>query len=288
MKKIYTMLKPRLIIVFLFIFVSILLLQMGFFVAHEIWEIESRWNIFQYCLSFIGEKTSGHLFVKIIFNLVILYTTGRMVWRILNQIYLSVKWTRIFHNRKHSKLTKKLNYKYRDWNVKFIVVRDDSFIALTMGTFRPRIVVSSEVLASFSPSEIQVILQHERYHCTHYDPLKILLSTMMVDGLGYVPIIKNFHHYYKTWKELMADRFVIKKMGTEYDLGIVLLKLSQMNNISRPEIGVPFADVAFNYRMLQFLHPEIPVNVPFLQFRPVMISFFVLTMMSIVVLGGCS
>jgi hypothetical protein len=288
MKKIGAMLKPKLVIIFLFIFVSILLMQMGFFVAHEIWKIESEWNIFQYCLSVIGENTSGHLVVKILFNLVILYTTGRIAWRICKQCYLSVKWSRIFQNRKHRKLTKKLNYKYRDWNVKFIVVRDESFIALTMGFFRPRIVVSTEVLASFSPSEIQVILQHERYHCTHYDPLKIFLSTMMVDGLGYVPIIKNFHQYYKTWKELMADRFVIKKMGSEYDLGIVLLKISDMNNISRPMVGVPFADTAFNYRMLQFLHPEVPVNVPVLQFRPVMISFFVLVMMSIVVLGGCS
>ena len=288
MREMYELYKPRLIVFLVLLSLFVMFLQMGFFIAHEIWSIETKWNVFQYCLSLIDENTYGHIAVKILFYLVILYTAARIIWRIFKQLYLSSIWSYTFHKKKNSKLTKKLNYKYRHWNVKFIVITEEAFVALTMGLFRPKVVVSSGVLKSFSASEIQVILQHERYHYIQHDPFKIFLSTLMSDGLGYIPIFKNFLHYYKTCKELMADRFVMKKMGTEYDLGKVLLKVSQMRTISAPLIGVHFADIAMNYRIIQFLQPEKPVSVPFLQAKPFVMSVFLLMIMSIIAMGGCS
>lgn len=280
--------KPASIIGFTLLFSFLLLSQMGLFIAHELWGVELKWNLFQYCLSVVDEASIGHAVTKLLFFLVILYTVTRILWRVLKQWYLSVKWECIFEAKQHSKLTKKLNYKYRHWNVKLLVVNGESFTALTMGLVRPRIIVSTAVFTSFSAKELEVILQHERYHCIHHDPLKIFLSTLLVDGLGYVPMFKAFHHYYKTLKEVLADRFVMRKTGSEYDLGNVLLRLSRVCTVTRPEIGVSFADTAINYRIHQVLYPEKSVHIPFFRFRPTVISMFIVLILPSIVLGGCS
>lgn len=288
MNTIETKWKPRLIIVLTLLFSVLLLSQMGLFIAHEVWHVEYQWNVFQYCLSVVSESSIGHTVTEALFFMVILYTLTRIIWRAFKQWYLSVKWQRIFQSKKHHKLTKKLNYKYRHWKVHFLVVNDTSFIALTMGFVRPQIIVSTAVLTSFSPKEVDVILQHERYHCIHHDPLKIFLSTLLVDGLGYVPMFKAFHQYYKTLKEVLADRFVMSNTGSEYELGNVLLRLSRIRTVTYPGVGVYFADAAINYRINQVLYPDKSVHIPFLQFRPAFVSMFIVLILPGVVMGGCS
>jgi Zn-dependent protease with chaperone function len=261
---------------------------MGLFIAHQIWGLQLKWNVFQFCLTVIQEQSFGHNFMKILFNVIILYTISRMVLRIIKQIYLSWKWNRIFQSRIQNKLTKQLNQKYGQWNTEIVVVEDDAFIALSMGLLRPRIIVSTRLFDMFSNKEILAILLHERYHCRHFDPLKAFLFIIFVDGMGYVPIIKAAAHYYKTCKELLADQYAVKQMGSEYYLSTVLLRLSNWGNMHRSAAGVYFADVAINYRILQVLNPQQPVRIPFMQTKPVILSISILLIMFSIVLGGCS
>lgn len=281
------MMKSKLSFALMLLVSSLVLLQMGLFIAHQVWDVQLQWNVFQYCLTVLKETSLGHNMIKILFNLLIMYTISRMVWRVLKQGIQSWKWNRIFLSRKHSKLTKQLNHKYRKWNTNIHVVEDDAFVALTMGALRPRIIVSSGLFKMFTEKEAEAILLHERYHYDHKDPLKAFLFAVIVDGLGYIPIIKAAAHYYKTWKELLADRFVVKQMGSEYYLGNVLLRLTQWGNLDRPVAGVYFADAAINYRILQVLDPEKPVHVPFLHLKPFLLSVSILLIMLSIVIGGC-
>ncbi|NEW08608.1 M48 family metalloprotease [Paenibacillus sp. SYP-B3998] len=281
-------LKYKSVSILMGLFIMILFMQMGFFVAHQLFGVQLGWNLFQYCLSLMDENTYPHITVKMMINSFILYTVTRVLWRLVKQIYLTIKWSVAFQNKQDKKLTRRLNVKYRKWGYELVVVSDDSFIALTMGMIRPKIIVSTGVLNSYSVNEVQAILQHERYHCMRRDPLKIFISTLLVVGLGYIPIFKCFHHYYKTWKELLADRYVIKMMGTEYVLGSVLVKLTERKDTFEPAVGVHFANVAVNYRMLQVLQPEKPIQVPFFHFRPIAISLCMTFLMTVAVWGGCS
>lgn len=262
--------------------------QMGLYVVHEFWNFDLNWNIFQYCLSNLNEGGLTHSLVKITFNMLIAYTFARIFWTAGRQIYLSNKWNRKFEETKHVKWTKRLNYQYRGWNCPIVVLQDDRFVALVIGWFRPRIVISTGLLKMFKEEEIKSILLHERFHCTHYDPLKTLVSTVFHEGMKYVPVLKGLIQYYKTWTELLADRFVIQQMRSPYSLGAVLLKLSSMTKAQDRRAGVHFANVAINYRMLQVLEPNKKLRVPFLYLQEVILSFMVLALMAGVVVGGCS
>lgn len=270
------------------LFGCLVLLQMSMFIVHQIWNVQWTWNIFQYCLKAIGEASTGHIIVKFLFNLLIAYTISRMMWRLLNQLYLTWKWNRHFQSKVNVRLTRQLNRKYRAWKIRILVVEDEAFVAISMGIFKPRIVVSAGLFNTFSKREIEAILLHERYHCNHFDPMKAFLFAVVVDGIGYVPIFKVAAHYYKMYKELLADRFAIKHMGTEYYVGAVLFRLSAINRVRRLPVGVPFADVAINYRIMQVLDSQKPIRVPFLKIKPLMFSLAIVLIMMNIVAGGCS
>ena len=267
---------------------AFVLLEMGLYVIHQGWNIDFGWNLFQYCLTTMNEHSTEHSTLEVAFNGIIIYTIIRILWRLGKQVYLTWKSSALFVARKDDFLTQHLNHRYRRWRTKFIVIRDESFVALAMGVFRPKIIVSTGLLEMFSEQETEAILLHEWHHCRNYDPLKVLSVTLIRESMGYVPILKGMVHYYKVWSELLADRFVIKQMGSAYELGNVLLKLSRKGKIQPPMIGVSFADVAINYRIQQIIEPHQSVTIPFLRLKPMLMSLGIFFIMFSFVLGGCA
>lgn len=217
--------------------------------------------------------------------LVLGYMFGMIIWRIIRQMYLSQRWIKHFRTRKHDKLTKRLQYICRNWGTEIIVVQDDSFVALTIGLIRPKIVVSTMVLDRFSKMEVKAILLHERYHCLNRDGRKMFLSSLLVDAFGFLPIVKPIVRYYETWKELFADRYAIQQMGTEFYLGKVLLKLAKRENLQRYKTAVYFANTTLQYRVMQVLEPEIAVKVPLTLLKPFLRTCSILLLL---IVGGDS
>lgn len=267
----------------------LIFLQMGLYVAHQFWDVPIHWNIFQYCVAAISGTTTGEVWIKLIFNLIIIYTLGRIAWRTWKQWTLTRKWLRIFHTQQHTKLMKQLNDKYRDWNTEFIVVQDEAFLALSIGVWKPKIVISTALFNMFNDREIEAILMHERYHCRSRDNLKLFLSTLMVDAFGYMPIIKSVSRHYKTWTELLADRYVVKQMGTGVELSNVLLRLVRHSSMAHHQVTMAyFANTAINYRIMQVLDPEKPIPIPFSLFQPLLLSSAMLLLFGTLLFGGCS
>lgn len=261
--------KMRLVYALMIFFVSIVTMQMGLFLMHQIRDF----------------KLQGILICNLLFDLVIVYTFVRIMRRIVNQWYLSSKWLNIFRSHAHKRLTKQLNYKYRRWKTELIVVEDDAFLALTIGMLRPKIVVSTGVFKLFNENEVKAILLHEWYHCRNRDNIKMFISTLLVDGFGYLPIIKPSVGFYKTMKELLADRFAIKQMGTELHLGNVLLKLVKLGKIHQREAAIHFTETAIDYRIMQILEPDKAVKVPIALFRPLLLSC---SFLLLIMIGGSS
>lgn len=261
--------KMRFVYALMILFATVIIMQMGLFLIHQIknFQLQELW-IFD-----------------ILFYLVIGYTFIRIMWRIVSQWYLSRKWLNIFRTHAHHKLTKQLNAQYRRWNTEMIVVDDDAFLALTIGMLRPKIIVSTGVFKLFNEHEVKAILLHEWYHCRKRDNIKMFITTLLTDAFGYLPIIKPSVRFYKTMKELLADRFAIKQMGTELHLGNVLLKLVKVGKINLREAAVHFTETAIDYRIMQILEPEKAVKVPIALLRPFLLSCLFLLLISI---GGSS
>ncbi|HEY0829329.1 MAG TPA: hypothetical protein VGE40_14615 [Bacilli bacterium] len=94
------MMNSKLSLALMMLVSSLVLLQMGLFIAHQVWGIQFKWNVFQYCLSILQEATLGHNIVKILFNLLIVYTISRMLWRVFIQWFQLRKWNKIFLSKK--------------------------------------------------------------------------------------------------------------------------------------------------------------------------------------------
>jgi len=263
------MIRLRWVYALMIVFVAVVIVHMGMFITYQVRNGVLHGPVLNYAA----------------IDILIGYALSKIIWRCWRQLQLSQKWLKHFRANKHDKLTKRLNYKYRRWGTEMIVVRDDAFVALTIGMLQPKIVVSTTVLEMFNDKEIKAILLHERYHCRNYDGRKMFFSTLLADAFGYLPIVKPILRYYQTWQELFADRFAIRQMGTELHLGNVLLKLAKHGNSQRCEAAVHFATTTLEYRIMQVLEPDRAVNVPLALLKPFLRSCSILLLF---LLGGDS
>ncbi|MFE4711623.1 M56 family metallopeptidase [Paenibacillus sp. NPDC056722] len=254
--------KLRWIFTLMVVFIAVFSVQMGIFITRQVGESGLKACIMLYW----------------VFDVIVGYTLVRAIWRITAQAYLSRKWNKRFGSMKHDKLTKTLNYKYRSLETEILVVQDEAFVALALGLFKPKIIISTYVLERFSDKEVKAILLHEWHHCRNRDNVKLFLVTLLTEAFGYWPIMKPIFRYYETLTELLADRFVMTRMGTELHLAKVLLKLSKWGKI-QPAVAVHFAASAMNYRMMQVLEPDQTVKVKIALLRPLLASISILLLL---------
>ena len=236
--------------------------QMGMSVTHQVRGSELREVFLTY----------------LVIDMILGYTLIRAGWRIIAQIYLSRKWKQKFRAARHEKLSKRLNYKYRSWNTEIVVVKDEAIIALSIGMRKPIIVVSTAVLEMFSDDEVKAVLLHEWHHCSSRDNSKLFLATLLSESFTYLPIMKPIYQYYRTWMELMADRFAIRQMGTELHLANVLLKLTRLGKLQMHAAAVHFT-TTMDYRMLQVLEPDQAIKVKVAWLRPLLASICILLLL---------
>jgi len=263
------------------------LLQMGLYVAHQFWGLNLKWGLFQYCLTAMKNNSMEHKIVELLFYGLVGYTVLQMAVRLIKQSYLTWKIEGRIQAGRHAEATRQLNRQYHSLGIKIVVVKDDSFLALAMGIFRPKILISTHVLDRFTEQELWAVLLHEGHHCNKRDPLKLFLTTLFTDSMKYIPILNGLAHSYKVWRELLADRFVIKTMGSSYELGSVLFKLT--DQVRRQHVvGVPFADVAINYRIQQIVEPSKPIRIPILRRKQAALSVAIVLFLMSFLLGGCA
>lgn len=101
------------------------------------------------------------------------------------------------------------------------LVRSAKPDAFCYGLLRPRVCVTTGLLDTLSPAEIEAVLRHERHHLRRYDPLRTLLWTMLDSACWWM---ENGGEQARLLRELAADRAVITA-GRRQQLASALLKL---------------------------------------------------------------
>jgi hypothetical protein len=119
------------------------------------------------------------------------------------------------------------------------LVSDARLYAVTVGLWRPRVLMSTAMVALLDDGELHAILTHERHHVMHRDPLKVWLAYTLTDALFFLPLARDLREAYMVRKELSADRDVIGSPRQKQDLARALLKLLDTDNApSRSAIAV--------------------------------------------------
>lgn len=105
------------------------------------------------------------------------------------------------------------------------VVADGRPFAFTYWFVRPRVCVSTGLVARLERDELRAVLTHERYHLERRDPLRIVLARYFAAGLYVVPVVDDLVAHYAMLKEIAADEDAVRAIGSVRPLARALYRL---------------------------------------------------------------
>ncbi|MGH2405032.1 MAG: M56 family metallopeptidase [bacterium] len=105
------------------------------------------------------------------------------------------------------------------------LIETSSPLALTAGFIRPRIVLSTGLVALLDATELEAVLLHERSHLQHRDPAYLLLARALAAAFVFVPIVGWFVSRYLAAVELAADDEAIAVQGDALHLLSAMVKV---------------------------------------------------------------
>jgi beta-lactamase regulating signal transducer with metallopeptidase domain len=111
------------------------------------------------------------------------------------------------------------------------VIESAAPCVMLIGVFRPRIVVSSAVLAALSAEQLSAVIRHERAHGVHRDNLNRLLLLL---APGMLPSASGFRKLELAWARLAEwaadDRAVAGKTRRSLSLAAALVRVARLGS----------------------------------------------------------
>jgi Zn-dependent protease with chaperone function len=90
------------------------------------------------------------------------------------------------------------------------------------GVLTPRVAVSRGLLQGVTREELHAVLEHERYHVSNLDPLKVVLVQALSAALFFLPALESLRASYAAGCELAADRRAVATCGRRSLAGALL------------------------------------------------------------------
>jgi len=110
--------------------------------------------------------------------------------------------------------------------------------AYCYGLRRPRVAVTTGLLALLDEDELEAVLRHEAYHAAYRDPLRLVAANVLAAIFFFLPLLALLRDHYAVAAELAADRHAVRGMGTSRGIAAALYKL-----LSRSESPPPASAV---------------------------------------------
>jgi beta-lactamase regulating signal transducer with metallopeptidase domain len=111
------------------------------------------------------------------------------------------------------------------------VVESAAPCVMLTGVFRPRIVVSTSVLAALSAEQLSAVIRHERAHGVHRDNLNRLLLLL---APGILPLNSGFRKLEHAWARLAEwaadDRAVAGNTRRSLSLAAALVRVARLGS----------------------------------------------------------
>ena len=124
-----------------------------------------------------------------------------------------------------------------------VLIRDDATLsAFTWGLFRPRIYLSTGLVAILTRDELAAVCLHECRHRAGFDPLRFFLLSVLSDIFVYIPLVRHLAAYLRAEREFAADDYAAQRVGEAVSLASALLKVSGAGGSAVP---VPAAFAGF-------------------------------------------
>lgn len=262
--------------------------QIGLYISHVFFGTDVAVNLFKYCINFVNATSGGHFSIGLLLNTVFGLMVGLYGWRLLKQTFTSMRMKKKILFLQNDELTKEINERYRRDQNDIIAIRSESPLAYVIGIVSPKIILSTGLLELLDENEVKAVIFHEEYHLRQGDPLKMFILILLSDGLRFLPIIKGLVQDYRTIRELLADRYAIKRMESSLELGSAMVKMIRHASALHPAEVVSFHGTSLNCRIRQILEPQHHFQITAFQVKQTVLSTLVLYFFSVMILGGCS
>ncbi len=164
---------------------------------------------------------------------------------------------------------------------KIRVIQDEQVGAFCFGFTRPKIYISTQMLAITTSDEIEAVLRHEKYHLEHHDTLIMLFAVFTQSLFPFFPLLTDLIAMYRTQREIKADNAAITAMddGKEH-VRSVLSKLLHYDLYPALAIVPSFMDAQTLETRIRTITKK-TIFSPCLSIRNVVISI-----LSVAILGG--
>ncbi|MDQ3780888.1 MAG: M56 family metallopeptidase [Chloroflexota bacterium] len=96
--------------------------------------------------------------------------------------------------------------------------------AFVYGWIRPRICISTSLIALLSDQEVEAVLHHEGWHIARRDPLRFMIARTVGSVFAMVPAMRRLERLYVLSAEVAADRCANLAMGHPRPLAGALAK----------------------------------------------------------------
>lgn len=120
------------------------------------------------------------------------------------------------------------------------VVQSSAANAFCVGIVRPRVIVTSGLLARLDEEELRAALMHEVEHARARGPMKVALAHVAARALFWLPALGDLLNRFMLLSELAADRAAIKATSRSALAGA----LSEVIEAPHPATAVALADFA--------------------------------------------
>ncbi|MGG4489906.1 M56 family metallopeptidase [Metabacillus idriensis] len=265
----------------------ILLIQMTIYLVRKLLGLPIEFNLIQLCSTAL--QSLGFTSLEYVLEVIIYATVSMTIYKIIKQLYLSHTIHKKMAIRMNTALTSQYNRQFSLPKETIQVIDENAVLSLTMGFFRPKIILSTGLLNLLDEGERQAVVLHEMYHQQNRDPLKLFILSVCSSVMWYIPILSWFYQKYRTIRELLADHYAISSLQSSADLGSALLKIVKTNQ-KKKLLSIsyaPFADTAINIRIQKILDPfaETPLDFPLKKAAVSMLIFFLLLAMFLIELS---
>lgn len=279
--------QPKIALIWILSIGAWVAIQMSYILVHQLSDVPLELNLLHVFLSVIDDTFTNHILWELSLNAILLFSCLVLCKHLIQQAKLYRQWNSYLLSKKNNEMTKKLTEILNHESLRIEVVSEPKLMAMTIGFWKPRIILSSGMMNRFSKDELGAIVYHELYHYKHRHPLQHFVLTIIAECLAFLPIVKGLVQYYKVWMELLADRYAIYRAGSEYHLAQVLITILRSEKSYKYAHGVHLAKESVNYRLQQLLDPHSSVHMPIFEWKSLLPSTIVLIFMLVIIILGC-
>lgn len=99
------------------------------------------------------------------------------------------------------------------------VVVSNERLCFCHGLLSPAVIVSSELVAELASDELEAAIEHEASHQRRFDPLRLLVASVTMRALFFLPALRDLGAAARLANELAADGLATQRFGRRALLG---------------------------------------------------------------------